>query len=75
MRVIVGNNVDKETDNHVEPSDTPRSVFEKHHIEYGYGMNTLDGSPMKPGDMDKTFAELGVTDICYLLSIKKTDNA
>ena len=37
----------------------------------------LNGSPLRPGDIDKTFIELGITGErdCFLLSMQKLDNA
>ena len=35
----------------------------------------LDGTTLKAGDLNKTFADFGVTDSCYLLAVAKADNA
>jgi hypothetical protein len=35
----------------------------------------LDGAPLQPGDLDKTFAQFGITDKCFLLNVVKADNA
>jgi hypothetical protein len=59
----------------VDPNTTLRTVLEDNDINYASGNLHLDGSSLKPGDLDKTFAELGITANCYLLSIQKADNA
>ena len=35
----------------------------------------LDGSSLGPGDLDKTFAGLGITEKCFLLNVLEADNA
>jgi hypothetical protein len=37
-------------------------------------MMNLDGSPLHPGDLDKTFADFGIAEKCYLLNVVKADN-
>lgn len=74
IQVFIGQNVNR-TPHEVENSRTLRSVLEEHHIDYARGTMTLDGSPLQPGDLDKTFAEKGITTKCYLLSVVKADNA
>ena len=32
-------------------------------------------STLKPGDLDKTFAEFGIKEKCFLMQIVKADNA
>lgn len=74
IQVIVGQNVNRTTVD-VENTRTLRSVLEENHIDYSRGTMTLDGSPLQPGDLDKTFADKGITTKCYLMSVVKTDNA
>lgn len=74
IQVILGQNVNRITVD-VENTRTLRSVLEENHIDYSRGTMTLDGSPLQPGDMDKTFAEKGITTKCYLLGVVKADNA
>lgn len=54
---------------------TLRQVLEDAGIDYTIGMTSLDGSTLRPGDLDKTFADFGVTEKCYLMSVVKADNA
>lgn len=44
-------------------------------IDYGRGMTTLNGTVLTPGDFNKTFGELGITEKCQLNNVAKTDNA
>lgn len=73
IKVIVGTNTDKQT-LIVEAGRTPRSVLDEAEIDYSAGTLNLDGATVKPGDLDKTFAELGITEKCYLISIVKSDS-
>ena len=74
IKVTVGNNAGRYQDL-FSPEDTLRSAFEKFDIDYSRGATHLDGVTMQPGDLDKTFADFGITSKCYLLNIVKTDNA
>ena len=58
-------------------TETLRSALEEAGVDYAAPgtSTTLDGAPLLPGMIDKTFAELGITTKCYLMSIRKTDNA
>lgn len=74
IKVMVGNNVDKKRIV-IDENVTLRSCLEENGIEYTRGMMHLDGATLRPGDLDKTFADFGITDKCFLLSVTKTDNA
>ena len=54
---------------------TLRQAIEQSGDAYTGGLLHLDGAPLKAGDLDKTFEELGVTEKCFLLSVTKADNA
>lgn len=74
VKVTVGNNVKRETK--IVGSDTTlRQVLEDAGIDYTRGQLNLDGSTLNPGDLDKTFAQHGIGERCYLMSIVKADNA
>ena len=73
IKVIVGTNTDKQT-LVVEASRTLRSVLEEAEVDYSAGTLNLDGASVKPGDLDKTFEALGITEKCYLISIVKSDS-
>lgn len=74
IKCIVGNNVKRET-KIVNSSATLRQVLEEAGIDYTRGTVNLDGSTLGPGDLDKTFAQHGITEKCYLLQVVKADNA
>ena len=74
IKVIVSNNVKRETV-FVSDDRTLRSVLEENQIDYTRGMTNLDGSPLRAGDLDKTFADFNITEKCFLSAIVKTDNA
>lgn len=74
IKVVVGNNVKRETVI-VDESTTLRTVLEDANVDYTRGVMHLDGSSLNPGDLDKAFASLGITEKCYLLNVVKADNA
>lgn len=74
IKVTVGNNVKRESVI-VENSRTLRSVIEDAGIDYTRGVMHLDGSTLQPGDLDKSFADFGINEKCFLLSVVKADNA
>lgn len=74
IKVVVGNNVKRESVI-VDGSTTLRAVLENAGIDYTRGVMHLDGSSMNPGDLDKTFAQFGITEKCFLLNVVKADNA
>ena len=74
INVTIGNNV-KRTREIFEETTTLREALEKADIDYTSGVTNLDGSTLNPGDLDKTFADFGITDKCYLLNVVKADNA
>ena len=74
IKVYVGNNINRTPI--IIPEDTTlRAAFEQQGIDYSRGMASLDGATLAPGDLDKTFADMGITEKCYLLSVVKADNA
>lgn len=74
IKVVVGNNVKRETVI-VDANTALRTVLEDANVDYTRGVMHLDGSSLNPGDLDKTFASLGITEKCYLLNVVKADNA
>lgn len=74
IKVTVGNNVSRETVI-IDSTTTLRSVLEDAGIDYTKGGINLDGSTLKPGDLDKTFADFNIADRAYLLQVVKADNA
>lgn len=79
IRCTIGNNLKKANYN-LDPNTTLRAALEEAGIDYSTGMTNLDGCSMLPGDLNKTFYELGYTgepghDRAYLLNVVKADNA
>ena len=79
IKVILGNNVERVSDV-VESTITLRQALEANDIDFTRGVMHLDGSSLNPGDLNKTFAELGYDgsegkDKCFLLNVVKADNA
>ena len=74
IKVTMGNNV-KRSDEILDRNTTLREALEIAEVDYTRGMMNLDGSPLSPGDLDKTFADFGIAEKCYLLNVVKADNA
>lgn len=74
VQVVVGNNLKRET-KVVSAETTLRTVLEEASIDYSRGMTTIDGSPLQPGDLDKSFSDFGIAEKTYLLNVVKADNA
>lgn len=74
VSVVVGNNAGRNTKS-VESNETLRKTLEDNNVDYTRGMTMLDGSPLQPGDLDKTYEDFGIKKSCYLLNVIKTDNA
>lgn len=74
IKVTLGNNLERKTVL-VNENTTLRAVLEANNVDYTRGNLNIDGATLRPGDIDKTFASLGVTDKCWLVSVVKADNA
>lgn len=74
IKVTVGNNV-KRSSVIVDEQTTLRSVLEANEIDYTRGTMHLDGSTLQPGDLDKSFYDMGIREKCFLLNVVKADNA
>lgn len=71
----VGNNVTKEVVL-VESTDTLKSALDKKGINTSSGVFQLNGETIPNAALGKTFEEMGVTTgSCFLLNVKKVDNA
>ena len=74
IKVYVGTNTSR--NELVIPATTSlRAALEQAGVNYSEGMATIDGSPLRPGDMDKSFADFGITSKCFLVIAAKHDNA
>ena len=74
IKVTMGNNV-KRSSEILDENTTLREALEGAGIDYTAGIMNLDGSTLNPGDLDKTFADFGIAEKCYLLNVVKADNA
>ena len=79
IRMTIGNNLKRNNFN-LDPATTLREALETAGIDYTTGTMNLDGSSLAPGDLNKTFAELGYDgsaghDRGFLLNVVKADNA
>ena len=74
IKVTVGNNLQRESVI-VETTSTLREVLNNTGVDYTRGVMHLDGCSLGPGDLDKTFDDLGIKDDCFLLNVVKADNA
>lgn len=74
IKVTVGNNLSRKAVV-VPETSTLREILEANEVNYGTGTTSLDGATLAPGDIDKTFADFGITEKCYLLNVVKADNA
>lgn len=77
LKVVVGNNANRDQVL-VDENSTLREVLEDNEVDYATGVMHLDGAPIQPGDLNKTFADLGYTGTdsrIYLINVVKTDNA
>lgn len=74
INVILGNNLKRRNVN-IDARVTLRTALEDAGIDYTRGMMHLDGVILKPADLDKTFADFGIAEKCFLLNVVKADNA
>lgn len=74
VKVTVGTNTKRNSV--VVDGDTKlKKVLQDEGIDYSRGTIHLDGATIKPGDLDKTFNDLGITETAYLISVVKADSA
>lgn len=74
LKITVGTNTNRKTVMVTEDT-TLRQCLEENDINYATGQTSLDGCVLQPGDMDKTFADMHVTEKAYLVCVQKMDNA
>jgi glutaminase len=74
IQVTIGTNLNRNKIV-VPDTETIRNTLEANDIDYSVATVNLDGASLKAGDMDKTFAELGITEKCYLCAVVKAENA
>lgn len=77
IQVTVGNNVKREKIT-IDEHETLRAALEGAGVDPASGVMHLDGASLNPGDLNRTFAELGYDgtpgkDSAFLLSVIKAD--
>ena len=70
IKVTMGNNVKRKSEI-LDENTTLREALENAEIDYTTGIMNLDGSTLNPGDLDKSFADFGIAEKCYLLNVVK----
>lgn len=74
IQVKVGTNTKRETLVLAE-SATPKQALNQAGVDYSTATIHLDGSVIKAAEMNKSLADLGITESCTLIAVIKTDNA
>lgn len=74
IRVIVGTTTQRNEKNYT-PGTTIRSILEDNAVDYSVSQVMLDGASLQAGDMDKTLADMNVTEKCMLIAVVKAANA
>lgn len=74
IKVVIGNNADRHPVI-ISAETTLRQALTDNGIDYSTGVLHLDGTTLKPGDLDKTFKDFGITGTTFLINTVKTDNA
>lgn len=54
---------------------TIREILEENNVNYAVGVTSIDGCPLRSGDMDKTFEDMGIENKCFLSCVVKADSA
>lgn len=74
FELIIGTNTNR--DRIPTPlTSTIREALDDANIDYSVGTLHLDGVSLRPGDLDKTFADLGITVKASLINVVKGDAA
>ena len=74
IKVTLGNNLKRESVV-IDENTTLRNALEDADFDYTSGTMHLDGAPLMAGELDKTFADFGIREKCFLLNVVKADNA
>lgn len=79
LRITMANNMKRETVL-VDENSTLREVLESKNFDTTRGLLHMDSAPINPGDLNKTFAQLGYDgtpgkDRVFMSLVVKADNA
>lgn len=72
IKVTIGTNTNRKSIT-LNPDTTIREALETNNIDYSTGGIHLDGLAVAGADLDKSFADFGVEESCYLVSVVKAD--
>ena len=59
----------------VSEDTTIREILDDNNVNYAVGTTSIDGCPLKAGDMDCTLDEMGIETKCFLSVVVKADSA
>lgn len=74
IKVTIGNNVKRKV-MVIDENTTLRAALYEAEVDYSRGTTNLSGTVLSQDDLDKTFADFGITDMCFLTNVAKADNA
>ena len=74
IKVIVGTTTQRNEKNYTAGT-TIRTILDDNAIDYSVAQVMLDGASLKAGDMDRTLADMNVTEKCMLIAVVKAANA
>jgi len=72
ISVLIGTNTNRKTVI-VEPTKSIIEVLESNNIDYSTGGIHLNGRAISGPDLNQTFADMGITERCTLISVVKGD--
>lgn len=74
IQVTVMSNTTRDSDTIDPNSESIRSMLERFNVDYSSSTVHVDGVPVGLGQMDTSFADLGITTKCYISAVVKQDN-
>ena len=74
IQITIGSNTQRKRMT-IDPNMTLRQALTEAEIDYSVGTIHMDGCSLTPGQLDKSFTEMGVTDTCFLICVIKQDNS
>ena len=75
IKVTIGSNFNQKVVEVDESTTTIRSVLEQGNVDYNRFTCHLNGDVVTSDKLDKTFAQAGIYEDCYLMSTTKADSA
>jgi hypothetical protein len=74
IQVTIGTNTNRKKIT-IDANKTIKDTLDENGVNYSVATLHMDGATLQPGEINKTFAEMGVTESCYLIAVVKADNA